>query len=73
MTPDKELQFKIEHGIKFPQRTKYPFEDMKVGDSFFVLGEKNLHPRAFWATKRFSPKVFRGAKTKDGFRIWRIK
>lgn len=64
---------KIERGIKFPgkQKAKYPWEEMKVGDSF-VCTAKGAWSTAASASMRFAPKVFKPGKINDEIRVWRI-
>lgn len=82
-------EYKIEKGIKIPERkrknnSKYPFDKMKVGDSFFVKCKKNvlsktqaiLTTNAAHSIKRkglnfkFTSRV---SHEPIGIRIWRIK
>ena len=71
------MEFVIDKNIPIPtatrnRATKYPWADMKVGDSFFVPGK----PKALYASARG-----RGIKIavrpdkqgrKDGVRVWRV-
>lgn len=75
----------IETGITIPakntrrknlSRSKYPFADLKVGQSFFIPGErKKINPYTY--TVRLKPRKFTTrSATHDGvsgIRIWRIK
>lgn len=69
--------FKIERGIPIPTprgRALYPFEKLKVGDSFFV---PNRTPHSMHGSVRYA-QVKRGIKLLmrtegNGTRIWRVK
>lgn len=65
---------KIEKGIKFPEsrRSKYPWKEMKVGDSFAAIGGSSSWTLAWLASKRYAPKVFKGAVLDGVDRVWRI-
>lgn len=65
-------QFKIEKGIPLPEKTKYPFEDMEVGDSFFddTSSEAKIRGAAGLASQHGHK--FKVTKTPDGYRCWRI-
>lgn len=76
------MKIKVERGVPAPprtaSRTKYPFADMEVGDSFFMSAAFPEHERGrvsaaacAYAKKhgvKFSTKVF-----DTGVRTWRIK
>lgn len=68
---------KIEKGIPAPQfggrgARKYPWHEMKVGDSFvFPTSASFAYEAARTATKRYAPKVFRAGKNGDEMRCWR--
>ena len=69
--------FKIEKGVPMPRngaggRTKYPWDKMEVGDSFFVPGTRNRGVNPGAASLRLSPKKFAMRKVDGGTRIWRI-
>lgn len=81
------MQFRIEKGIKIPERdrtksgafSKYPFEKMKKGNSFFIkncnLRQRNnlaSSAKSFVTTHKLKWK-FITRKVKKGIRIWRIK
>jgi hypothetical protein len=73
----------VEAGIPIPPRTqlgrrsKYPFEDMDVGDSFFVAGRdgKNFGGTVTGARKRHPDMAFEMRTVKEdgviGVRVWR--
>lgn len=72
-------EFKIEKGIALPQCNRagfYPWQKMKVGDSFFVkdiTGQK-VFSAASQFGKRQSPKWKFSYRSMDGgIRVWRIK
>lgn len=75
---------KIDKGIKIPpikkikRKTLYPWEKMKIGDSFFVA-EKNLadmrsqvsHAKRKYSNNYYTDRwIEKGVK---GVRVWRIK
>jgi hypothetical protein len=74
--------FEIEKGVPVPEkatggrRPKYPFENMSVGDSFFVPGKSKMASTVASAEKRLGFK-FKWAvvthKGVDGVRIWRVE
>jgi hypothetical protein len=73
-------EYKIEENIPFPtvfslRHSKYPFEQMKVGDSFFVPGINSTQfsyalraPNKGAENKRFASRTVEG-----GVRVWRIQ
>jgi hypothetical protein len=73
--------FEIEKAIPVPTKSKYPFEQMGIGDSFYVKGGKKAIASARVAAKTYSDKSANGSdqpvfitRTDDyGVRIWRIK
>lgn len=73
---------KVERGIKKPSvanrkvRTRYPFEKMKVGDSFFVSDysfRSNVSSAASYFAIRNPEYKFSIARDGEGFRVWRVK
>ena len=72
---------KIDKNVPIPplgqvidNKTKYPFREMEVGDSFFVDGEvdsRRAKAAAKMMTKR-SRLVLRTQKENNGVRIWRV-
>lgn len=76
------MTFKIEKGVPIPPKIassikKYPFEKLKIGDSFFVPLADGKSPSSLFsaisqAKKRLGINLF-SAKVKDGRRVWRIK
>ena len=84
------MTYKIESGIEIPIaragfKSRYPFEQMEIGQSFFVpkdYGKKEkaslkdrLNGSRIGAQRRFKPKRFalRTMTNPDGYRIWRIE
>lgn len=72
-------EFKIEKGIPIPQSNpKYPFKDMKVGDSFLIKNcDKKSRMRlnsavGYFKTRHKDWKFSIRAIQKD-VRVWRIK
>lgn len=69
--------FQIDTGIAMPTgRTKYPFEDMQVGDSI-LFGKENQANSARVSALRFvrthAPKwQFQLRKVDNGWRLWRV-
>ena len=57
----------------------YPWEAMRVKQSFLVrdlqgkMDPGSVHSLCSKANKRYAPMVFRGRKTLDGYRVWRVK
>lgn len=72
--PTHIMSYEIEKGIKVPTKahSKYPFDKMKVGDSFLVPAEQQNHARvtAYAYAKRNNIKIV-VRKVDGGFRIWR--
>lgn len=77
-------QFKIERGIPVPssigrggRESKYPFEKMRVGDSFALDNEKQLQSarNAAYLYKKSTPDFNYGAVQNDdgGGRLWRLE
>lgn len=71
----------VEKKIKMPAGSKYPFDSMKVGDSF-ELGEYSVKASnkvlaSAWAYRKRDgngEKMFSALKTDDGkLRVWRTK
>ena len=77
--------FKIEKGIPIPEkRTRmggsiYPFDKMKVGDSFHLgdkarnYGEAHTVMIKAYLYGRYHNKKFSVRKVEDGYRVWRTK
>ena len=82
----KMTEIKIEKGVPFIPRIrprKYPFNDMKIGDSFFiaVTGDsdvrkaRNLIASSLRACAKRAGNEYRVTirRVKGGLRCWRIK
>lgn len=71
------MNFKIDKNIPMPTRrySKYPFNEMEVGDSFFVEGKSNalLSIAKYFAKSQKLDWKFTVRKEVNGTRIWRIK
>lgn len=73
---------KIEKNIPIPsnttKRSKYPFIDMKIGDSFFITTDHNpehTRKRVAAAASMFSKERgwrFKTQVSQQGVRVWRI-
>lgn len=65
--------FKIEKNVPQPSRSKYPFMDMEIGDSFLVPVGKGPTLRSMGSRlgketgRRFTVRVMG-----DGARVWRV-
>jgi len=78
-------KIKIEKGVPLPARylKKYPFEEMKPGDSFSIVEpcKKTARKQAdllrsacvYFVKKKNPAWRFTTRVTKDGVRVWRIK
>lgn len=65
----------IEHGIPIPQKTKYPLEQLAIGDSFLcpkTTKSKNITSLCVAYSKKTGFK-YTVRKVEDGLRVWRIK
>jgi hypothetical protein len=78
--------FKVEQGIPIPSKVgrvrrrvcPYPYNKMKLGDSFFVpCSGKELRERqvnvADWRRRYFKLMGIETHKVKGGLRVWRVK
>ena len=73
--------FKIEQNVAIPRggrpgSLKYPFAEMKPGDSFLLNGAPHASvgvSAARFAAQQSPPWPFSVLKTPDGFRCWRVK
>ena len=78
------MTFEIEHGVPMPKlRSEYQFEDMAVGDSFFVsdedaeemgIGKTTISSAASYAGRTLHVKFITKAAEKEGvkgIRVWR--
>lgn len=69
--------FKIESGIQIVRPgkwRKYPFNEMKPGDSFLLngSGNRNLIAGAASAFGKVHGQKFSVRKTAEGYRCWRV-
>lgn len=56
-------------------REKYPFYDMRIGDSFLIEDAalvKNVRSAAWMFSRRHPPVRFSCRKAAGGWRVWRI-
>lgn len=72
--------FKIEKGIPLKQRRSYPFEEMEVGDSFFVGFEEgnpnNVRAAVYSSASSYGSRHNKRFATRiqgDGVRVWRTR
>jgi hypothetical protein len=56
------------------RKSKYPFRDMEVGDSFMALGVAPITVRraAYWSGRRLNKK-FMTRTVEGGVRVWRVE
>ena len=65
-------KIKIESDIPMPTRSsRYPWDILKVGESFKVNGRSNPRQLAKMASKRRAPKKFEARMVHGVNRIWR--
>ena len=69
--------YEIENDVKIPELTtsrksKYPFSQMEVGQSFKVVG-KNPASAVSQRNKRNPEKKFIVRREGDDFRVWRVE
>ena len=69
--------YEIEKNVPMPngrhgRGPKYPWKDMKVGDSFFVSGTTTANISRS-ANIQLGAGCYRTTKEGDGVRVWRIK
>jgi hypothetical protein len=72
------VKFTIAKNVPLPINTRalYPFRDMKVGDSFYIPGNKQYMSAvsaSFNFAKSNAPYKFSSRQEGDGGRIWRVK
>ena len=66
---------KIEKGVPIPPTRvgavlfKYPFGEMKVGDS--MVGDNKMRLAAYSRNRTHVPERWNARKAGDGFRVWR--
>jgi hypothetical protein len=71
------MNIKVERGIPMPAKnksiTKYPWDDLKVGDSFKVAPRTNGRQLCIQASMTRAPKQFESRVVAGECRIWRTK
>lgn len=70
------MKFEIEKGVPAPDKSKYPFKSMEIGDSFYVerISTSSLYQSAMsWRRRAGLRWVFATKDELNGARIWRIK
>ncbi len=73
------MQFTIEKNVPLtptPTRTKYPFSEMEVGDSFHISTKRQFYAAVASSAnyaKSHSWCKFASRREGDGGRIWRVK
>lgn len=72
----KKTSYKIDSGVpvylRNRSRKKYPFDEMKIGESF--VGDKRARRAALAYNHKAGKKQFiTRAEAHDRFRIWRVK
>lgn len=67
-------EYKIEKGVPIPMnwRTKYPFAEMRPGDSF-KGSQKVVSAVSYWAKRHPGKGKFTCRREGDGYRVWRIE
>ena len=68
-------EVKIDKNVPVPSRSKWPFAEMGIGDSFLVPGDLDARYQlsmAGNASRQFKPKRFVCRSTPEGVRIWRV-
>jgi hypothetical protein len=72
--------FKVDKGVPLPKNigrklTKYPWHEMKVGDSFLVPTELALSLAAniAYRNRKFPEIKFVQRRVQGGYRVWRMK
>lgn len=59
-------------GVRGPGKTKYPWREMEVGDSFLLPASLASRGIVGASNNRYAPRRFAIRKTPEGYRIWRI-
>lgn len=69
----KSMSYPIESNVPIPSRYKYPFNDLEVGDSFFVPNARraNLYSLASLRGKQLHRRFITKAEA-GGVRVWRV-
>jgi len=74
ITIDKNIPYKkFAYNLRKNKSTKYPWNKMDVGDSFFVQDStfSNMHTLAKNQSK--NGKIFKASKRDSGIRVWRVQ
>lgn len=82
-----DSEIKIDEGIPVPppgtfgpRASKYPYDTMDVGNSFFIpvtdeagaaVAKRRMRQSTAWANKRYAPKKFTARSVAGGVRVWR--
>ena len=73
----QHMNVKIEKNVPMPemtQKSKWPWKQMKVGDSFEAgIEAKSMHPTAYRAGTRLEKKFVVRTTGKVKCRVWRVK
>jgi hypothetical protein len=80
-TQIESVEFKIEQGIEIPPRRsgalKYPFDQMNVGDSFFIPEDSSVKPanvsNSAQAYGKQTGRKFTVRRVEGGYRCWRTE
>ncbi len=72
------MKIAIDKGVSMKTPNQYPFEEMEIGDSFFIsckeVSEENrVRSNSTSATYRLRPRAFKAKKVDGGIRVWRIE
>lgn len=82
---EKNMTYEIESGIEIPEfktgpkkPNKYPWQEMEVGQSFFLPDAPKEQrgyfiSMAYAASRRYAPKKFTQRAMDGGLRIWRVE
>lgn len=72
--------YKIDENVELPPkkselRRRYPFKEMKVGDSFFISCDDTHRQqrRVHAAARGHKDKRFVTRQSSDGVRVWRVE
>jgi hypothetical protein len=68
--------FEIDKEVPFPTKVKYPWNEMAIGDSFFVphkKGKGNIYSLVHFHNRRNPETEFAVRRVDDGYRVWRLK
>lgn len=79
LVPPPLVEFEIDQGIPIPPKgrpQRFPWSQMKVGDSFFASGDRNTIACVRWAAKsraKTTGEQFVTRTRPGGVRCWRVK